>query len=254
MPQPRVYETEAVVIRKMNLGEADRLLTLYTSSLGKLRVVAKGVRRPRSKLGGNVELLTCSRLMLARGRNLDIITQSQAIDSFMAMKTDLQRTSWGLYVAELVDRFTPERQASRALFELLLKTLNRLAGDGAGEMALRYFELHLLELAGYRPQLSRCPGCDTELPLSCRLFFSPVAGGLLCMKCRAGEPEVVSLSADAIRMLCRLQDSDGEDVLKTGLSQALNAEIGGVLQEYISYILEGRVRSAVWLRQLRNGV
>jgi DNA repair protein RecO (recombination protein O) len=252
LPLPRVYETEAIVIRKMNLGEADRLLTLYTPGLGKVKAVAKGVRRPKSKLGGNVELLTYSRLLLARGRTLDIITQSQTIDSFMPLKADLQRASWALYAAELVDRFTPERMASPALFELLLETLNRLVSEDGGELTMRYFELHLLESAGYRPQLSHCPACNMVLSSAPRLAFSPVAGGLLCLKCRASEPEAYSLSATAIRMLCYLQDSNFEALLKEELSPGLSVEIGRVLQEYISYILEGRVKSAAWLSHLRG--
>lgn len=252
MPLPRVYQTEAIVIRKMNLGEADRLLTLYTPSLGKIKAVAKGVRRPQSKLGGNVELLTYSRLLLAHGRNLDIITQSQTLDSFMSLKTDLQRASWALYLAELVDRFTPEHMASPALFELLLQTLVRLCGDDGGELALRYFEIHLLEFVGYRPQLSHCPACNAELPSSTRLVLSPVAGGLLCFKCRASEPEAYSLSTDAVRVLCYLQSSDFEAALQAELSPELSVEMGRALQEYIGYILEGRVKSAAWLNQLRG--
>ncbi|GAH50050.1 unnamed protein product, partial [marine sediment metagenome] len=91
MGAPRTYQTHAVVIKEAKIGEVDKIVTIYTPELGKLKAVAKGACRPGSKLGGNVEPLTYSLLMLARGRNLDIVTQSQTIDAFPALKSDLWR-------------------------------------------------------------------------------------------------------------------------------------------------------------------
>src|SRR3990170_1939622 len=101
MSKPRTYQTEAIIIRKTKLGEADRILTLYTPYLGKIRAVAKGVRRPRSKMSGHLELLTHSQVSLARGRNLDTITGCQTINSFLPLKSHLWLTACALYVAEL---------------------------------------------------------------------------------------------------------------------------------------------------------
>src|SRR4030043_638769 len=126
MKLPRVYQTEALIIKRIDLGEADRILTLYTPELGKLKAVAKGTRRPQSKLGGHVELLTHSLLLLAKGRNLDIITQAQTINSFLPLRDDLKRMSCGLYISELVDYFTEEDIENLKLFHLLLDTLDRL--------------------------------------------------------------------------------------------------------------------------------
>jgi len=95
MPESRNYQTEAIIIKKVKLGEADRILTLYTPGYGKIEAVAKGVRRPKSKMAGHLELLTCSQIRLARGRNLDTIIGSQTIDSFMTLKNDLLLTSSG---------------------------------------------------------------------------------------------------------------------------------------------------------------
>jgi DNA repair protein RecO (recombination protein O) len=108
MSKPRNYQTEAIIIKKIKLGEADRILSLYTPHLGKIQAVAKGVRRPRSKLAGHLELLTHSLVSLARGRNLDTITGGQTINSFLPLKSDLQLTSYGLYATELVDQFTAD--------------------------------------------------------------------------------------------------------------------------------------------------
>jgi DNA repair protein RecO (recombination protein O) len=124
MPESREYQTEAVVIRKIKLGEADRILTLYTPQYGKIEAVAKGVRRPKSKMAGHLELLTYSHLNLARGRNLDTIIGAQTIESYLNLKNDLMLTSYGLYAAELINQFTVSHIASQSLFDLFLNTLD----------------------------------------------------------------------------------------------------------------------------------
>jgi len=120
MPKPRNYQAEAIIIKKTKLGEADRILTLYTPHLGKIQAVAKGVRRPRSKLSGHLELLTYSLVSLARGKNLDTITGSQTINSFLPLKSDLELTSYALYITELVNQFTADHIENYPLFCLLL--------------------------------------------------------------------------------------------------------------------------------------
>src|SRR4030042_472345 len=108
MSKPRNYQTKAIISKKTKLGEADRILTLYTPHLGKIQGVAKGIRRPKSKLAGHLELLTHSQVSLARGRNIDTITGSQTIESFLPIKSDLWLTSCALYAIELVNQFTAD--------------------------------------------------------------------------------------------------------------------------------------------------
>src|SRR5437588_93894 len=106
---PRVYRTEAIVLRGYDYGEADRILTLYTPNSGKLRAIAKGVRRTKSRMAGHLDLFTRSNMLVARGRQLDIVTQAETIESFRSMRDDLSRVSLAHYVAELVDSFTAEQ-------------------------------------------------------------------------------------------------------------------------------------------------
>ncbi len=130
MAKPRTYQTEAIIIKKIKLGEADRILTLYTPPLGRIQAVAKGVRRPRSKLAGHLELITHSQVSLPRGRNLDTIIGSQTIDSFLPLKSDLWLTSCALYVTELINKFTADHIENYPLFQLLLETMHRLCQAG----------------------------------------------------------------------------------------------------------------------------
>src|SRR4030042_4626425 len=151
MPPPRVYKTEAIVLRQRKLGEADKIVTLFTPNYGKLEAVAKGVRRPKSRLAGHLEVLTYTSAMLAQGRNLDVVTQAQVIESFAPLRDDLHRLSRALYAAELVDRFSPEGAESYHIFQFLFGTLRRLAAGAAVDIVLRYFAMQLLNLAGFPP-------------------------------------------------------------------------------------------------------
>jgi DNA repair protein RecO (recombination protein O) len=247
----RTYQTEAIIIKRIKLGEADRLLTIYTPEFGKLKAVAKGTRRTKSKLGGHVELLTHSRLMLARGRNLDIITQAQTIDNFLPIKDNLDRISRGLYMAELIDSFTGEHIEDRHLFELLLETLKQLSQLGDCEPVLRYFELNLLDHLGYRPQLQRCTECNSALKPETN-FFCPRTGGVQCHQCGFNESLARPLSLNALKVLRLWQNCDFTAAMRIKINRELSAELEQVMREYIRYLLEKQLKSTAWLDRLRT--
>jgi DNA repair protein RecO (recombination protein O) len=183
--RPRTYQTEAIITKKTKLGEADRILTLYTPHLGKIQAVAKGVRRPRSKLSGHLELITHSLVSLARGRNLDTITGSQTIASFLPIKSDLDLSSYALYAIELVNQFTADHIENQRLFQLLLDTLERLCQGDNSELVLRYFELHLVGEVGYRPG-SALPATNRWKPLLTR--SAPVPAGCCAPAAKQASP------------------------------------------------------------------
>ena len=251
MSKPRNYQTEAIIIKKIKLGEADRILTLYTPHLGKIRVVAKGVRRPRSKMAGHLELLTYSLVSLARGRNLDTVTGSQTIDSFLPLKSDLQFTAYALYAVELIDQFTADNDENYPLFQLLLETMHNLCQGNNNDLTLRYFELHLLNLTGYRPQLGQCVSCHSPLKATDN-SFSPSAGGVLCPRCSQSQFYSYPLSANALKVLRFLQDSDYDAISRLKIDPELSQEIEGVMRNYLKYLLEREVKSAAWLDSLRE--
>ena len=251
MSKPRNYQTEAVIIKKTKLGEADRILTLYTPELGKIQGVARGIRRPRSKLAGHLELLTHSLVSLARGRNLDTITGSQTISSFLPLKSDLTLTSYALYATELVNQFTVDHVANHPLFRLLLETMEQLCHSGDSELVLRYFELHLLNEVGYRPQLQQCVACHQPLKAATN-SFCPGAGGMLCPDCRQSQPLSYPLSVNALKVLRLLQSNDYSTVSGLRMNRQLSHELEAVMRGYIRYLLEREVKSAAWLDDLRG--
>ena len=246
MTKPRVYQAEAIVTKRTKLGEADRILTLYTPDYGKVRAVAKGSRRTNSKLGGHVELLTHSLLLLAKGRNLDIITQAQTIQGFLPLKEDLRRMSCGLYITELIDSFTAEDEGNRQIFELLKETLDQLSQAQKSDTIVRYFEMHLLEFTGYRPQLQQCANCGGALK-PVQNYFSSSQGGALCGDCSYEEPIVLPLSLNALKVLRLWQNCNFENAVKVTIKPELALELEQLLREYIKYVLDRQLKSTAWL-------
>lgn len=251
MPEPRNYQTEAIVIKKTKLGEADSILTLYTPHLGKIQGFAKSLRKPKSKLAGHLELLTHSLVSLARGRNLDTITGSQTINSFIQLKNDLWLTSCALYTAELINQFTAEHLENEALFQLLLETLEQLCQPSNKELILRYFELHLLDRVGYRPQLRECVVCHLALEPTTN-YFSPGAGGMLCFNCSLSQPFTYPLSVNAQKVLRLLQSRDYSNASRVKIDPELARELEKIMSGYLRYLLEKEVKSAAWLETLRE--
>lgn len=251
MTKPRVYKTEAIVLKRTNLGEADSIITLYTPNLGKIKAVAKGARRPKSKLGGHLDLLTQSSLLLAQGQNLDIITQSQTIEVFVPLRNNLERASCAIYLAELVDQFNPEHVENYPVYKLLQNTLLWLCEARNKELVLRYFELHLLSHVGYRPELYQCLGCRLTLTHK-ENFFSASGGGVLCPNCATKEPLVCSISIDALKVMRFLLDNEYVSASKLRMNRVLSEELEQLAREYIRYILEKEVKSLNFLDRLRG--
>jgi len=249
MPVPRTYKTEAVILRHADLGEADRLLTLYTPDHGKIRAVARGVRRMKSRLGGHIEPLMHCSLMLSRGRNLETISQSQVIEGFASIRGDLDLTARAMYLAELTDVFTSEHIENYPVYKLLLDALHHLSRTSRDNLLFRYFEMRLLEYMGYRPQLRKCLGCRRPVE-PVENFFSASGGGVLCPNCAHMEPVVRSVSVNALKVMRLLQQGEYAKASQLRLAANLSIELERILQGYIRYLLERELRSTTFLDRL----
>jgi DNA repair protein RecO (recombination protein O) len=256
----RQYRVEAVVLKRSDFGEADRLLTLFTPDRGKIRALAKGARKLLSRKSGHVELFTHVELMLAKGHQLDIVTQADTRNAFVGLRDNLERLSHAYYLAELVDRFSEEGTENRALYDLLLGALAWVA-DGESNAALlaRYFELHLLLHVGYRPQLFTCLICDRPVePIE--NYFSVQAGGVLDPDCahsqrantagHASDAQMISLTA--LKVLRYLQTRDWQTVRALTLDPKVMSEVEMLMEHYIAYHLERNLKSVEFLQELKH--
>lgn len=251
----RLYRSEAIVLKRRDYGEADRLLTVFTPNHGKLVLLGKGVRKTQSRKAGHVELFTLSTLLIAKGRTWDLVTQAETVEPFLPLRENLLRTSYAYYVAELLDGFTQEHDAHPPMFALLRDTLERLAAskEQALPLVARFYDLHLLALAGYQPQLFTCVACQAALePVT--NYFSLTDGGMLCPKDGEGRIGAEALPLPAFKALRFIQTREWELVAQLNLSAGLHAELEWLLQGYIVYQLERNVRSAAFLRTIREQV
>lgn len=247
----RVYRTEAVVLRRQDLGEADRLVSVYTPEHGKLRLIAKGVRRPRSRKAGHLEPFMRTSLMIARGRELDIITQAETLQEFRVLRRDLGRLAHASYAVELVDRFTRDEGESRSLYRLLVETLERLDAGRLPFSVIGFFALHLLETAGYRPELFRCLGCGREI-LPEDQHFASALGGVLCPSCGPRQAGARPLSLSALKVLRHLQRSGFEAAAAPRIRLVVQREVEALLEDYLSVILERHLNAPAFVRVVRN--
>ncbi|HEY3290272.1 MAG TPA: DNA repair protein RecO [Anaerolineae bacterium] len=257
MSRLRLYATEAIVIRHSNFGEADRLLTLMTPELGKLRVMAKGVRKITSRKAGHVELFTRVKVLLARGRTFDIISQAETIEPHRPLREDLLRGSTAHYLSELIDVFAQEGSEDRALYDLLVEGLDWVSDSPDPALAARYFELRLLTITGYRPQLFKCArtgelinieGAAADAPQT--VSFSPLEGGVLSTAVGRLARDAAPLSFSALRLLRALQTRPYEEVAALEVTPAIHLQVEQVMRRYLSFVLERTPRSTHFLRQL----
>lgn len=247
----RSHRVEAVVLRHSDWGEADRLLWLFTRELGKLRVIAKGVRKPRSRKAGHLEPFTRVSLLLAWGREMYIVTQAEAVDTYLALREDLVRVGYASYVVELLDRFTYEEGENRALYRLLTETLERLNTEPDPAFSVRYYELRLLDLAGFRPQLFHCVRCQAEIKPEDQ-YFSAEHGGVLCPRCGLGMHGVRPVSMPALKILRHFQRSSYAEARRAHLSANVDRELENLMSYYLTYLLERNLNSPAFLRQVRK--
>jgi DNA repair protein RecO (recombination protein O) len=226
--------------------------------MGKLRAIAKGVRKPTSRKAGHLELFTHSTLLVARGQNLDIITQAEMLHPLRALREDLERLTYAHYVAELLDHFTVEGQENQLAFDLLVATLQRLCETHDLRLTTRFYELHLLALEGYQPQLFRCLGCgDTIRPVV--NYLDPDRGGVLCPRCGEGLLEASNgtgrrirpVPVNTLKVLRYLQTHEYEPCIRLRLSPGTHHDMEALMMHYITFVLERNLRSVEFLRHLR---
>jgi len=247
----RIYRTEAIVLKHSNFGEADRLLTVYTPYLGKLRLLAKGIRKPTSRKAGHLESFTRAQLLVARGRNLDIITQAQMIEPYVALRRNLWRMSHAYYVGELVDRFSEEHSENQSFYRLLGDVLGWICESPNLALTMRFFELRMLGLVGYRPQLFHCLHCNAPLEPVIN-YFSAEEGGAFCPRCGEGQQGGKPIPLGALKVLRYMQTHDYAECTALQLHQATHTALEEILQDYLVYILERRLKSVEFLNILRR--
>lgn len=247
MVQPRTYRATALTLRKRIAGESDLITTLLTREHGKVEAVARGARRFTSRLMGHFEPLTLLRVSLSRGRSLDTISEAEVISAFNALKSDYRTTARALYVAELLDGFSALSAVNPELFDLATRTLAAISATPDADLPLRCFDLQLLNLSGFLPELYCCVDCGDELaPEQHR--YAAGAGGTLCPDCIPDDTPIRPLSLPALKVLRLLHRTARPDLLPDiHIPPDIHNEVSAALSASLRYWMDGPVRSQTFL-------
>lgn len=251
MARPRLQRVAAVPLRRLNLGEADRILVLYTRQQGKVRAIAKGVRRTTSRLGGHLDLLSAVDVLLAHGRDLDVVSQAQVTESFPAIRADLERTAQAFVIAEMLDAGTAEGQPQPDLFDLLIAALKSIGRHPSPELAGLNAQIHLLGRLGFRPELGHCLECRTELQPVLNLL-QPARGGVLCPDCGARDHEAHSVSVDVLKLLRVLQRASIVDCPQITVADPIVARASAEIRGLWERSIDRALRSPTFVSRVRE--
>jgi DNA repair protein RecO (recombination protein O) len=252
VPAPRRYVTDAIVLSRFDLGEADRVLTLITPEHGKLKAIAKGVRRPTSRLGGSLEPFAELTVALARGRTFDVVTEVRVGHAWLRLRDRLESAATAWYLAEMADRSLEERHEARELYALLRRAYELLdAGMAPGRVA-RWYEMHLADELGQRPEVDRCVECDRTLEATETFRWVPPLGGVICRRCPGPPSERTTLSLDALKLLKAYQRLDIEAIAALRIPGAVEGEVEAAMRDFMRIALERDPRSLAFLDEVRT--
>ena len=246
----KLFGTEALVLGRLDYGEADRILVVFTPNFGKLDLIVKGARKTQSKLGPGLDLFANVNLELARGRELDVVRSVVPIRRFDLLRGDLEAYSHASYYAELVRAFTQPREEHPEIYDLLVRSLI-LMNEGVDIwMVTRHFEMALLATLGYRPELFECVSCHRPIEAQVNAFSASM-GGMLCEVCRGEDPGALPASVNAQKYL-RILERDGLAAaarLKPTLEE--KQEIQYLTAHYIRHVAEREFQSLRVLHDLQ---
>jgi len=240
-----VYKTEALALRLLPFEETSGLATLLTRERGKVKAVAKGIRRPQSSLAAAVQPGSYSLVSIAPGRNLDVLTQARLLDSFAGLRTNLLRLAHAVHVLELLDLTTPLGQADAALFDLAVQVMRTLAETAEPAAVLAVLQVHLLHSHGVPMALDRCGACGAAIQPEARQF-SISRGGRMCRKCARTTPDAFGLTPALLAELARLDAAVGKG--PESWPKPVTHALRRVLDRFVAYHLSVEPRSARFLQ------
>jgi len=249
----RTFSSEGIILKRVDFGEADRLITIFTKNKGKITSLAKGIRRIESRRSGNVELLNKAKLFFAESRSLPILTEAESLETYPNLKKDLKKVGMAYYLVELVDQFFHDQQENYKTYELLseaLESINKV-GVNKAENVVRAFELKLLPMVGYSPSLRACVKCRNRLDPNGN-FLSPEEGGILDKFCANGSLLLKPITAEEIKVLRFATERPIDSVIKVNVPDKLAEKLKEQMKFYLEYILEKQLNSVEFSEKIKN--
>jgi DNA repair protein RecO (recombination protein O) len=250
---PRRYTTDAIVLSRFDYGEADRILTLITPGQGKIKAIAKGIRRPSSRIGGSLEPYAELQLALAHGRTFDVVTQVSVAHPWLRLRDDLVTLGTAAYIAELAERSLEERHAADAVYLLLRRGLELLDAGMTPARVARWYEMHLADELGIRPEVDHCVECGRLLAAGERYRWVPPLGGVLCERDPGPPHDRTAISEEALKLLKALQRMDIAAIAALRVRAETEAEVETAMRAFLGYTMDRTPRSLAFLDEVRSG-
>lgn len=245
-----LYRTDAIVLGHRNIGEADRVLTLFSPAKGKIHAVARGVRRPHNRLLGGTQIFTFSNFLIMESRTIDSISQCEIKESFHKIRANLERMAYGLYFAEMLRASTPEEDKNRDLFNFFLKTLYFLQEWNDLELLSRIYEIKLMAIQGFAPEVFRCVSCGEKL--SERMRFSSSLGGVLCFRCLKDDVKAVDISYEAVRALRYFIKKPYRELISLDLREDVKKQLKNASHPFILHHLDRKLKTLEFINDINR--
>jgi DNA repair protein RecO (recombination protein O) len=247
----QTLKTNAIVLKDKEVGETDKLFTLYTQNFGKIEVLGKGIRKIKAKLKGGLQPLNHISLEFVQGKHFFIATDAVLKDDFPTIKKEIKKYRSALYICDILDRLVKGAEKDERIWELLLETINNI---NQLPITIRYFEWNLLSFLGFEPELYHCVLCQERISQG-KFYFSAKEGGIICNKCgmRIAQPSVktsgyakghiriIDISRDVIKILRLIILRDKEILRKLKIDSIQERELKELSRHYLSWILEEEI-------------
>jgi len=246
-----LYKTEGIVLKSIEYQEADKIVTIYTKDYGKITAIAKGVRKTKSKFGSSLEILTYSIFLFYKGRNLDIVSQTEILESFFSTSKEVIKFAFAANCVEVVNRLTEEREINIGLFNLLKEVLHYLRESNDPKLLSLSFKWQTMSILGYRPSLNHCCRCNKRVEDQKEMHFNIKEGGLICNHCIAEDKEgSIKVSLYFIKLVRKILITPLSTISNATIPDNKMKELEKITDSYIAYHSEKSFKTDGFLKTL----
>lgn len=248
----KINKVQGVVLKEINTGEADKIVTILTKRLGKIQALAKGARRPKSTLIAETQFLCFSDFVLFKANDMYDVRSCELIESFYNIRTDMEKLTYASHLVELVNEVSDENMSCQKLLQLLLNTLHMLANsDKPQDLIAIIFEIRLMSIIGFTPQIIECTECKTVS--SENMLFSSKLGGIICKECISKDKTAISISAGTLSALRYIVYSDMKKIFSFDVSDSVLCELKAVSSQFLLTHLNKKFSKLEFLDTLNKG-
>lgn len=249
----RLFKTEGIVLKSIKLNEADKIVTIYSCDHGKIRGIARGVRKTKSQFGSSMENLTIVKVLLYKGKSINTISQSEIINSFFSQTKDLFRYGLAIQCVEIIDKLTVDEDPNIKVYHLLKNFLLLFKDEQNPTLLVESFKWKLISFLGYKPELKRCVYCQNLFDKKNNYFFDIAKGGISCIKCLGKKGYYqIKVTNYQLKLLQRILDADLKRIHNKRIDQSILAELGKITDIYLIFHLEIENQSKNFLNKIKS--